>query len=83
MLLRRTCAALLLFAGLASATSSVGAAVPAPRPVDTGRYLLGAVMCPLWHDGSRWGAIARFPEREPLLGWYDEGDPEVTDWEIS
>lgn len=79
---RQTCGGFLLGAGLAWATSSIGAAVPAPRPVDTGRYLVGAVMCPLWHDGSRWGAIARFPEREPLLGWYDEGDPEVTDWEI-
>jgi hypothetical protein len=56
--------------------------VPAPQPVATGRYLVGAVMCPLWQDGRRWGDIARYPDREPLLGWYDEGTPEVTDWEI-
>jgi hypothetical protein len=40
-------------------------------------------MCPLWQDGRRWGDIAAYPEREPLLGWYDEGDPAVTDWEIA
>ena len=57
--------------------------VPAPQPVSTGRYLVGAVMCPLWKDGRRWADIAKFPEREPLLGWYDEGTPEVTDWEIT
>jgi len=57
--------------------------VPAPQPAKTGRYLVGAVMCPLWNDGRRWGDIARFPDREPLLGWYDEGTPEVTDWEIT
>jgi hypothetical protein len=59
------------------------AAVPAPQPADTGRYLVGAVMCPLWNDGQRWTEIEPFPDREPLLGWYDEGDPEVTDWEIT
>lgn len=57
--------------------------VPAPRPADTGRTLVGAVMCPLWNDGRRWGEIVPFPGREPLLGWYDEGNPEVTDWEIT
>lgn len=56
--------------------------VPAPSPVDTGRYMIGAVLCPLWKGGKRWGDIVGFPEREPLLGWYDEGHPEVTDWEI-
>ncbi len=57
--------------------------VPAPRPADTGRFQVGAIMCPLWNDGRRWADIARFPGREPLLGWYDEGHPEVTDWEIT
>ncbi len=56
--------------------------VPAPRRADTGRYLVGAMMAPLWGDGTRWQTIAPFPERRPLLGFYDEGTPEVTDWEI-
>lgn len=73
-----------LFAGLglSAVTAAPAAYVPAPEPVDTGRYLVGAVMCPLWNDGKRWTKIEPYPDRKPLLGWYDEGDPEVTDWEI-
>ncbi|HOZ48791.1 MAG TPA: glycoside hydrolase family 99-like domain-containing protein [Candidatus Hydrogenedentes bacterium] len=58
--------------------------VPVPQPV-TPRRLVGAHYCPLWKEGSRgggWTQIEPFREREPLLGWYDEHDPEVTDWEI-
>lgn len=56
--------------------------VPAPHRADTGRYLLGAMMAPLWNDGTRWQTITPFPERRPVFGFYDEGTPEVTDWEI-
>jgi hypothetical protein len=59
--------------------------VPVPRPVSTGRYLVGAFMCPLWDTETRpgaWDAIKKYPERKPVLGWYKEGNPEVTDWEI-
>ena len=56
--------------------------VPVPETVDTGGYFVGAVHCPLWNHGARWQAILPFPDREPALGWYDEGKPEVTDWEI-
>lgn len=56
--------------------------VPAPATVDTGRYLVGAIHCPLWNRGVQWLAIVPYPDREPALGWYDEGKPEVTDWEI-
>ena len=62
--------------------SATAAYVPPPACANTGRYLVGAVMCPLWKGGSRWQAIVPYPDRQPLLGWYDEGDPEVTDWEI-
>jgi hypothetical protein len=59
--------------------------VPPPVPVKTKR-LVGAHYCPLWKEGSRggggWAQIEPFPEREPLLGWYDENNPEVADWEI-
>ncbi len=58
--------------------------VPEPQPV-TGDVLVGAHYCPLWKQGSRssgWERIVPYPERKPLLGWYDEDDPEVTDWEI-
>ena len=29
------------------------------------------------------GRAHSFPARKPALGWYDEGTPEVTDWEIT
>ncbi|MEN6346029.1 MAG: LamG-like jellyroll fold domain-containing protein [Armatimonadia bacterium] len=58
--------------------------VPAPAPPQT-EYLVGAHYCPLWKQGARgggWQEIVPFPEREPALGWYDEENPEVTDWEV-
>ncbi len=56
--------------------------VPSPEPADTGPYQVGAILCPLWKGGKSWKPITPFEDRQPLLGWYDEGDPEVTDWEI-
>lgn len=58
--------------------------VPAPRPVAT-QVLVGCHYCPLWKQGTRsggWEQIVPFPNRKPALGWYDEGNPEVADWEI-
>lgn len=59
--------------------------VPEPQIAATGKYLVGAHYCPLWKQGSRsgvWELIVPYPERKPALGWYDEDNPEVTDWEI-
>jgi len=61
---------------------ALGSYIPMPVRAETGRYLIGAIQCPLWNNGIRWPAIATYPDREPVLGWYDEGNPEVTDWEI-
>jgi len=58
-------------------------AVPEPHPVDTGRAIVCAVHCPLWAGGRPWRHIVPHPDREPVLGWYDEGSPEVTDWEVT
>jgi len=58
--------------------------VPRPVPIKTD-VLIGAHYCPLWKEGTRsngWGPILGYPQRKPALGWYDEGDPEVADWEI-
>ncbi|MCX7048899.1 MAG: glycoside hydrolase family 99-like domain-containing protein [Candidatus Sumerlaeota bacterium] len=58
--------------------------IPDPQ-IATSNYLVGAHFCPLWKEGTRsqgWGRIAPYPEREPALGWYDEGNPQVADWEI-
>lgn len=55
--------------------------VPAPKPAKTD-YLVGAYYYPGWHTAARWAPIRDYPERQPLLGWYREGDPEVADWHI-
>ena len=57
--------------------------VPEPRAAST-EYLIGAHYFPGWKEGTHygWGKIEPYPERKPLLGWYDEGSPEVADWEI-
>lgn len=77
----------LLSTALACAAAPPAAYVPAPLPADTGETLVGAWMCPLWRQGCRngreWEPLLAYPERQPLLGWYDEGSPEVTDWEIT
>jgi hypothetical protein len=60
---------------------------PEPQPVSADPFTVGVFLCPLWKtgciNGREWANIAKFPERKPVLGWYDEGDPEVTDWEVT
>ncbi len=58
-----------------------------PKPVPAkgyGKYNVGINMCSLWHTGDHvgWDCITPFPETKPLMGYYDEGLPEVADWEI-
>jgi len=58
--------------------------VPPPKVVKSD-LMVGAMMCPLWTQGTRqggWQEIQPYPNREPLLGWYDENSPEATDWQI-
>lgn len=45
---------------------------------------IGMQMCPMWTEGFHggWEAINAAPGRMPLLGMYDEGDEEATDWNI-
>ncbi|MHB1485274.1 MAG: glycoside hydrolase family 99-like domain-containing protein [Saccharofermentanales bacterium] len=47
-------------------------------------YLIGAHYFPGWKQGTHegWKVISPFPEKKPLLGFYDEGNPEVADWEF-
>lgn len=46
--------------------------------------LVGMQMCPLWHEGMSigWEHVSYYNDRIPYLGFYDEGNPEVSDWEI-
>ncbi|MCU6794024.1 glycoside hydrolase family 99-like domain-containing protein [Paenibacillus sp. WQ 127069] len=59
--------------------------VPAPVQVNKeGDALVGAQACSMWREGQHlgWDRINPYPERVPLLGFYDEGSPEEADWEI-
>ena len=59
--------------------------VPAPvRPKGEEKYTVGMNFCSLWQEGTHWGwgIISGFRDREPVLGYYDEGTPETADWEI-
>ena len=57
--------------------------VPPPRPVET-KYRIGVYYFPGWSPEQigRWRSQDGFPERDPVLGWYEEGRPEVADWHI-
>jgi hypothetical protein len=56
--------------------------IPAPAPVKTS-ILVGAQNCPLWETNSpqMWDQVVKHPERTPVLGFYDQSNPEVADWE--
>ncbi len=59
--------------------------VPEPKPV-VASHILGVQSCNLWREGTAyagWDYIHPYADkRKPYLGWYDEGNPEGTDWEI-
>jgi len=58
--------------------------VPEPVVPESDDYLVGLNVCSLWRTGTHygWDEITSYPEIEPVLGYYDEGSPEVSDWEI-
>ena len=47
-------------------------------------YIIGINTCSLWRNGYHrgWDVITPFDENKTYLGYYDEGTPEVSDWEI-
>lgn len=58
-----------------------------PRPVVPKKkngHIVGMNICSLWREGSHmgWDCISPFDDIEPVLGFYDEGLPETSDWEI-
>jgi len=56
--------------------------VPSPRPVQTDPEVF-MFYFPGWDSSARWAPIrSEAPQRKPLLGWYDEGNPECVDWQI-
>jgi len=58
---------------------------PAEPLMPKGKHsVVGINVCSLWHNGYHfgWECIDKCNDREPVLGYYDEGLPEVADWEI-
>lgn len=56
--------------------------VPKPRPVETDVDVC-AYYFPGWSSAAKWECIRRVaPIRKPILGYYDEGNPECVDWQI-
>ncbi|MGI6196710.1 MAG: stalk domain-containing protein [Eubacteriales bacterium] len=59
--------------------------VPAPVvPKKKGDYVVGMNICSLWREGSHagWDCISPYDDVNTVLGFYDEGLPETSDWEI-
>ena len=55
--------------------------IPEPQPVKS-PYDIGVFYFPGWPSMSRWQPILNYPMRKPVLGWYDESNPECADWQI-
>lgn len=57
--------------------------VPEPiKPKGEEKYTVGINVCSLWKNGHHYGWAPITPYEEPVLGYYDEGNPESADWEI-
>ena len=59
-------------------------AVPPPVKADTGDIKVGAMFYPGWMPGTGWGwsLLDPYPNRKPALGYYDDTNVEVMDWQI-
>ena len=55
--------------------------VPEPQPVRS-EYEIGAFYFPGFPTANAWAPIRNYPNRKPILGWYDESNPECADWQI-
>lgn len=53
-------------------------------PKKVGDYTIGMQCCNMWREGMHlgWDVIEPYPDRRTYLGYYAEGNPEVSDWEI-
>lgn len=55
--------------------------VPEPHPV-SGPLLVGSYYFPGHFNAQRWVPMASYHHPYPLLGYYRDGEPEVSDWHI-
>jgi hypothetical protein len=60
--------------------------VPMPNVSKKHSYILGLQSCTIYNEGMSycgWNLLQPFADkRKPLLGWFDEANPEVADWQI-
>ena len=56
--------------------------VPEPQPAQTD-YTIVMEACDLWREGHHFGSdsLIPFDNRTPFLGYLEDGNPEVADWE--
>lgn len=59
-------------------------AVPPVNPVRSDEILVGGIAWMLWDDQGpvRWSNLYEYPERTPVLGYYNDSDPKAVDWQI-
>ncbi|MBI2301944.1 MAG: glycoside hydrolase family 99-like domain-containing protein [Armatimonadetes bacterium] len=69
------------FAVLLAACLAEPYSVPEPRPVES-PLLVGCYYFPGHFNAHRWAPMAEAGFPCPLLGWYRDGEPEVSDWHI-
>ena len=60
--------------------------VPRPEPAESGR-IIAAHYYPSWTKGDNgliheFDDLHQYPDRTPLMGYYEDKNPEVIDWEI-
>lgn len=61
-----------------SKTDYVPQPAPVKTPLDVCMYYF-----PGWENDAKWDCIRNIaPVRKPLLGYYDEANPEIVDWQI-
>ena len=72
----------LALVAVAGATRAADYPVPVPHPVATGDLLVGSYYFPGHFNAARWVPMARAGFPYPLLGYYRDGEPEVSDWHI-
>ena len=60
---------------------------PAPeKKANLDDYIVFMNVCSLWHNDGKhvgWACVTPFDEVKPVLGYYDEGVPELADWEVN
>jgi len=57
--------------------------IPKPAAQNNKKLLVGAHYFPGWEKErpEMWSQLKKHPERTPALGFYDQGNPEIADWE--